>query len=55
MVNEAINVDLAIELGKQQLEEFIANWPESFHEKVKSTIVPWTINRKELRSMDIKL
>ena len=48
MMNESINVDQAIELGKKQQEEFEAGWPESFHEPVKGTIVTCSANKKAI-------
>ena len=48
MLNEDINADQAIEIGKRQLQEFEAGWPETFHVPVKNSVIPWTANKKSI-------
>ena len=48
MTNDAINVDQTVDLGKKQLEEFEAGWPENFHTPVKTTVVTFTANKKAI-------
>ena len=48
MLNEDINVDQAMELGKRQLQEFEAGWPEAFHLPVKNSVITWTANNKSI-------
>ena len=45
MMNESINVDQAMDLGKMQQEAFEAGWPETFHMPVTATVVTWTENK----------
>lgn len=52
MMNDSINVDQAVELGKKQLQEFEAGWPESFHAPAKCSVITFTANKK---SINVKL
>ena len=48
MMNDSINVDQAVELGKKQLQEFEAGWPESFHAPAKCSVITFTANKKSI-------
>lgn len=45
MLNEDINVDHAVELGRREMQTFEAGWPESFHAPVKHSVITWTANK----------
>ena len=48
IMNESINVDQAMDLGKMQQEAFEVAWPETFHMPVKATVATWTENKKAI-------
>ena len=48
MTYDDINVDQAMEIGKQQQQFFESGWPESFHEPVKSGVISFTANKKSI-------
>ena len=55
MMNDAINVDQTVDLGKRQLEEFEAGWPENFHTQVKTTVVTFTARKKAITVNEQKI
>jgi hypothetical protein len=45
MMNDEINIDKALELGKLQQEEFEKGWPDTFHLPMKTKVVNWSSNK----------
>ena len=50
-----INIDMAVTLGKKQLETFANSWPEGFYSTVKKQIVTFSATRKVIKVADTKV
>ncbi|MES9879340.1 MAG: hypothetical protein ABW185_00470 [Sedimenticola sp.] len=48
ILNQDVNVDNALELGKKQQDEFEAGWPDAFYKPLKRISIPMTANRKSI-------
>ncbi|KAG0722059.1 hypothetical protein GWK47_045188 [Chionoecetes opilio] len=46
---DAVNVDNSVDLGKEQMKQFEAGWPESFHEPLSNKVVTMSINKKRIK------
>ncbi|KAG0710302.1 hypothetical protein GWK47_023103 [Chionoecetes opilio] len=46
---DAVNVDNSVALGKEQMKQFEAGWPESFHEPLSNKVVTMSINKKRIQ------
>ena len=48
ILNQYVNVDNALGLGKKQQEEFEAAWPDGFYKPFQQVVVPMTANRPSM-------
>ena len=48
-----VNIDMAVTLGKEQLETFESTWPEGFYTTIKGQIVTFSATRKSIKVGDI--
>ena len=48
-----VNIDMAVTLGKEQLETFESTWPEGFYTTIKGHIVTFSATRKSIKVGDI--
>ena len=50
--NTSVNADNAIQIGRQQMEEFENGWPESFHETIHRSVTTIPTGKKSIRVGD---
>jgi hypothetical protein len=48
-----VNIDVAVTVGKEQLETFESSWPEGFYSALKGQIVTFSCTRKTIKVGDI--
>lgn len=55
IINSDVNVENALELGKEPHEGFVNAWPEAFYAPLKRVVVPMSASRKSIEVDGLKI